>query len=175
MRIDAHRAKRLLCCLSIVATLVLAAGHARADVLGLTPGAYDVTLTCVIANCGGPFTGLVTIVGADATSWLFHTAFDSVPLTFSGDPSETIVPPPSEREFVVGPDTSAAFVLDLFHDPNTAGGGWLILTGSVSLWRGDWVAAAAVSAVPESTSLVLLIAGLAVVGGRCVSSRRGGS
>jgi PEP-CTERM motif-containing protein len=157
MRVKEAQTAGFILVLLVVA--LVAPRDAEASLLGLDAGTYDVELTCVFANCGGPFTGVLTTDGSDVTDWLIDTQFDGIPLSFSGDPSEFDIGPPVDIQQVFGPDTLTPYTLTLFGA--TLAGRWSIDASDVSVWRGTWVAEPRGESVPEPASLFLLSAGLA--------------
>lgn len=157
--------------LAILTCALLVPTSARAEILDLTTGTYDVALTCVFAGCGGPYTGTLTTDGSDVTSWLFDTGFDGVPLSFSGNPDEFVVGPPTDFQQVFGPSTPGGYTLSLFG--GFLGGDWGIDTGGVQIWHGTWEAKPHEDTVPEPASLLLLGTGAASLVAR--ARRRRGS
>jgi len=158
--------RRSLSYLLATCFLLLPIAQARATFVGLGDGTQDVTLTCIFINCPGPFTGTVTISGAQATDWFFHTAFD-VSLTFNGDPDEIVGPPPLGSESLQGLDSTDAYQLRLI-----AGGTWHIFIGGVDVDRGTWTAVPHQSTVTEPGSLTLLLPVLAAIGVGAVRRRK---
>jgi len=139
--------------LAILTCALLVPTNARAAILGLGPGTYDVALTCTFINCGGPFTGTLSTDGSDITSWLFDTNFDGLPLSFNGDPTEFDSGPPADVQMVSGPNTIGGYTLNLFG--GVFAGDWFIDSGGVSIWNGSWEAKPHQDAVPEPATLTL--------------------
>jgi len=92
--------KKLLCCLAFFSVLILSAEHAYATYVGLGDGSYDVTLTSVYPNTA--YTGTLTILGNEATDWMFIMP-SYLGGTFSGNPNEETIPPPTDLELLRGP------------------------------------------------------------------------
>lgn len=148
------RGRWMMGVLAILACIVLAPTNARAGILGLDSGTYDVALTCPFAGCGGPFTGTLTTDGIDVTSWLFDTNFDGFPLSFSGNPTEFVIGLPTDFEQVFGPNTGFGYALNLFG--GFVAGNWSIDSGGVELWHGTWKATPQdEETVPEPATLLL--------------------
>ena len=143
----------------------LLSGQARAALLGLDDGTYDVTLTCIVQNCGGPFTGTLTIAGSDATDWSFTFPFEAYGApggeTFSGNPNQASDGGPNERVDGIGEDLSLLSIFLTFGSPS-----WQVSQGGVNLIRGGWTAApqAVPSLVPEPATLPLMMTGLGLLG-----------
>lgn len=156
--------------LALLVCGLLSPGEARASLLGLDAGTYDVTLTCVFVNCGGPFTGTLTTDGSDVSDWLFNTAFDTLPLSFTGDPAEFDSGPPSDIQEVFGPSTPGGYSLILFG--GFFEGDWNIESSGVSIWRGTWEAVPHQDEVAEPASLLLLGTGIAGVAATARRRRR---
>ena len=139
--------------MAILMCVILGPTNARAAILELDPGTYDVALTCGFVNCGGPFTGTLTTDGSDVTSWLFDTNFDGFPLSFSGDPTEFVIGPPTDFQQVSGPNTTGGYTLSLFG--GIFAGEWGIDTSGVQLWHGTWEARPHEETIPEPAALLL--------------------
>ena len=136
---------------------------ARASVLGLADGTYNLTLSCIAAGCGGPFTGTMTVVGTDVTDWnlLVHVFFPGLE-SFVGNPTEQLLGPPTDREFVRGRGAvQAVFELELRFEPIQSRTWGANVTG-VETNQGTWSAVPATAAVPVPS--VLLLAGMGLAG-----------
>ncbi len=142
-------------CLIVPMLVALSFQKAHAAFIGLSDGAYDVALTCIINNCGGPFTGTVEVAGSGVSDWSFATGFDGLPLTFLGDPAEIDTGAPSFIQLAFGPSTAGGYELTLSEAK------WNINTNDVVLWSGTWAAAPQGVGVPEPASLTLLGVGFA--------------
>lgn len=165
-----HRARLRSLRSPLVAGLLLAVGlalsahPARASVLGLADGTYDLTLPCTNIGCGGPYTGTLTVVGTDVTSWNITVLADSLQ-TFSGNPNEQFFGLPTGLEIVSGPSTPLGYELSLFLDPFGATAQfWQVDIGGVVLNRGSWTAELqADGVVPLPSTLLLVGIGFAAV------------
>ena len=159
-----RRIRHLLVCAAALATLS-AAPSARASVLGLNDGTYNLTLTCIAAGCGGPFTGTMTVVGTDVTDWnLAVHVFDPGLESFVGNPTEQLLGPPTDREFVRGRGAvQSVFELELRFEPIQSRTWGANVTG-VETNQGTWSAVPITLAVPLPSALLLTGTGLAALG-----------
>ena len=139
--------------LTILTWVLLVPASARAGILGLDAGTYDVALACPFPGCGGPFIGTLTTDGSDITSWLFDTNFDGLPMSFSGNPTEFDSGPPADFQQVFGPNAGGGYALSLFG--GVFAGDWMIDSGGVSIWHGTWEARPHEETVPEPATLLL--------------------
>jgi hypothetical protein len=157
--------------LLLASIVLLSASQARATILGLGDGTYDVTLTCSFADCApagplGPFIGTLTADGNDVTGWsfTFPAAAFGFAEVFSGDPLETINMI-TGVEIVSGPGLAAALdqlLLGKSGDSLT----WDVLQGGVSVIHGTWTAAlqATPQGVPEPSTWLLMLGGFGLLG-----------
>ena len=149
--------KKLLCCLAFFSVLILSAEHAYATYVGLGDGSYDVTLTSVYPNTA--YTGTLTILGNEATDWMFIMP-SYLGGTFSGNPNEETIPPPTDLELLRGLGSFSTYELWIYYWLSGGSREWNVFTGGVSLDRGTWTAAPTNVPVPEPSTLLLLGGGL---------------
>jgi hypothetical protein len=90
--------------------------------------------------------------------------------TFTGNPAEQIIGPPFPFDIVHGPGTLGGGTFELSIQSG-AGTFWNVTTAGVDVIRGSWTAAPHVETVPEATTLMLLMSGVAVM--RLGARRRG--
>jgi len=155
--------------LLVASVVLLSANQARATFIGLGDGTYDVTLTCSFFDCApagslGPFTGSLTVVGTDVTAWSF--AFPAAAYgfadVFNGNPLETTG---LDVEFVTGSALGSPITeLQLFTSFGPPK--WNVFQNDLSVIHGTWTAVLqdAPHGVPEPSSAILILSGLAALG-----------
>ena len=158
--------------LLVAGVVLLSANQARATIIGLDDGTYDVALTCLFSDCApngplGPFTGTLTVVGNDVTAWSF--VFPATVLGYSeefdGNPVEFIdFFGNFENARGVGlivPAFDELVLRTSFGSPT-----WDLLQGGLSVSYGTWTAVSreAPVGVPEPSSAILFLSGLVALG-----------
>ncbi|HVG51273.1 MAG TPA: hypothetical protein VM867_06540 [Xanthobacteraceae bacterium] len=146
---------------ALVSVVVACAGlssvtQARATVLGLGDGTYNVTLACITTNC--PFTGTMTIAGSNVIDWSFSTVVDGLPAeTFTGNPIETFFGPVIVEDLVAGPSTPLGYELVLRSTLD-----WNVNVFGVVLAQGSWTATLqdGIQPVPLPPTLALFGGGI---------------
>jgi hypothetical protein len=146
---------------ALVSMVVACAGllpitQARATVLGLGDGTYDVTLACIGPICH--FTGTMTIAASNVTDWSFTTEVDGPPAeTFTGNPIETFLGPVTFEDFVTGLSTDFGYELVLRSNLN-----WNVNVGGAVLAEGTWTATLqdAIQPTPAPPALALFGGGI---------------
>lgn len=148
--------------LSASVLLFAHAGPGHSTIIGLGNGTYDVTLTCLLINCG-PYTGSLSVAGNDGTAWTFDAAVAGTQLSFVGNPIEQIIGPPLDLEFLRGSAASPNLMFELEITNSTLNGlpSWNINVGGVALAYGNWTAAPVTSiSIPEPSPLILMLFGV---------------
>lgn len=146
------------------AAALMTGPSSRASVLGLADGTYNLTLSCSSAGCGGPFSGTLTVVGADVTAWDVTVLADTLQ-SFIGNPTEQLLGPPTDLEFVRGPGVNAVYGLELRFGPSgPPSRSWGVDITGVEVNRGIWSAVPVTIAIPLPSALLLTGTGLAALG-----------
>jgi hypothetical protein len=146
---------------------VLSASQARATIIGLGDGTYDVTLTCIVIDCVDPIAGSLTVSGNDVTDWSFAFPVEAYGAAdvFSGNPQETILP---FDEIVRGVGSfGSELVLSADNE-------WGIFQSGIDLIRGTWTAELqdTPQGVPEPASAFLILSGLGATTAAAALRRR---